>query len=68
MTISLKDYYGVNATVNQSGAEGGIVENNTTISSSYTIPVGRNGLSVGPITVADGTTVTVPNGQRWVVL
>jgi hypothetical protein len=25
-------------------------------------------MSVGPITVASGVTVTVPSGQRWVVL
>jgi hypothetical protein len=27
-----------------------------------------NGFSVGPITVASGVTVTVPAGQRWVII
>jgi hypothetical protein len=48
---------------------GGVVyENSTTISSNYTISSGKNGLSVGPITVASGVTVTVPSGKRWVIL
>jgi hypothetical protein len=25
-------------------------------------------MSVGPITIATGVTVTVPSGQRWVIL
>jgi hypothetical protein len=25
-------------------------------------------MSVGPITIANGVTVTVPSGQRWVIL
>jgi len=28
----------------------------------------KNGLSVGPVTVDAGYTVTVPAGQRWVVI
>ena len=48
---------------------GGVIhENGTTISSNYTLTTGKNGLSVGPVTVASGVSVTVPSGQRWVVL
>jgi collagen type VII alpha len=50
------------------GASGAIFENVTTIGSNYTLTSGRNGMSVGPITVASGVSVTVPSGQRWVVL
>lgn len=52
------------------GAQAGgvIFENSLTISSNYTLTSGKNGLSVGPITIGSGVTVTVPSGQRWVVL
>lgn len=46
----------------------GLTENNTLISSNYTITTDANAMSVGPITVASGVTVTVPSGSRWVVL
>ncbi len=49
-------------------AGGAIYENTTTISSNYTLTTSTNGMSVGPITVASGVAVTVPSGQRWVVL
>lgn len=35
---------------------------NTTVASGY------NGMSAGPITVADGITVTVADGSRWTVV
>ena len=50
-------------------AAGGVIyENSTTISSNYTLTTSKNGFSVGAITIASGVTVTVPSGQRWVVL
>jgi hypothetical protein len=49
-------------------ASNGILLNNTTVSTSYTIASGNNGFSVGPITVASGIAVTVSSGQRWLVL
>lgn len=56
------------ATASGAVADGVIYENGTTISSSYTFTTGKNGMSVGPITIASGATVTIPSGQRWVVL
>lgn len=52
------------------GAQAGgvIFENALTISANYTLTTSKNGLSVGPITIGSGVTVTVPSGQRWVVL
>ena len=38
------------------------------VTSDYTITSGKNGFSVGPMTIASGVTVTVPSGQRWVIL
>jgi hypothetical protein len=49
-------------------ASNGLVLNNTTVSASYTVATGNNAMSVGPITVASGQSVTVSSGQRWVVL
>jgi len=47
---------------------GAIYENADDIAANYTITSGKNAMSVGPITIASGVTVTVPSGQRWVIL
>ena len=52
----------------QFNASNGLILNSTTVSTSYTIPAGSNATSVGPITVNSGVSVTVPSGQRWVVI
>jgi hypothetical protein len=49
-------------------AGGAIITNKDVASVNYTIPAGTNGLSVGPVSVASGVTITVTSGQRWVVL
>lgn len=49
-------------------ASNGIITHNKTISASYTFPTGHNGIAVGPVTISGGVTVTVPTGQRWMVL
>lgn len=38
-----------------------------TIDTNFTIPSTKNALSVGPITIADGVTVTIEDGASWVV-
>ena len=48
-------------------ANGCIYENNVDITGSYTLTTGKNGFSVGPITIASGATVSVPSGQRWLI-
>ena len=52
----------------QIGATNGMFVNNSIIGTNYTVPTGYNAMSVSPVTVASGITVTVPTGQRWVVL
>ena len=49
-------------------ANGVIYENNVTITASYTLTTNKIGFSVGPITINSGAVVTIPSGQRWVVL
>jgi len=72
---TLNDYEGYNGTewvIIGSGAgavAGGVIyENETAIDTSYTISTGKNGFSVGPITVNSGVSITIPSGQRWVIL
>jgi len=49
-------------------ANGVIYENNLTITANYTLSTNKNGFSVGPITISGGVTVTIPSGQRWLVM
>ena len=44
------------------------VENGVTVTANYTLSTNKNAMSVGPITINSGVTVTVPSGQRWVIL
>jgi hypothetical protein len=55
-------------TASQHVASNGLMVNNATIATSYTIATGYNASSVGPITLSSGVSVTVPSGSRWVVL
>ena len=52
----------------QTIASNGLQLNANTNTASYTIATGNNAMSVGPFTVAGGTSITVPAGSRWVVL
>jgi hypothetical protein len=49
-------------------ASNGLVVNNLTIATSYSIPSGYAASSVGPVVLSSGVTITVPSGSRWVVL
>tara|TARA_B100000965_G_C19449808_1_gene694709 strand:+ start:419 stop:805 length:387 start_codon:yes stop_codon:yes gene_type:complete len=43
-------------------------ENDISVASSYSISNGKNAMSAGPITLASGVTVTIPNGSVWSVV
>jgi hypothetical protein len=49
------------------GISGAIYLNAATVTQNTTIGAGFNGSSAGPMTVANGVTVTLANGTRWVV-
>jgi hypothetical protein len=49
-------------------ANGVLYENRTVISANYTLTAGRNAMTVGPITINTGVTLTVPTGARLVIL
>lgn len=47
---------------------GAVFINQTNVTQNTTIGTNQNGFSVGPVTLANGVTVTVSSGQRWVVI
>jgi hypothetical protein len=55
-------------TAPQVAASNGIFVNSATVSASYSIPSGSNAMSAGVITIANGITVTVPNGNNWIIV
>ena len=65
-------YLGLPTTTTGTGAvinaTNGIIVNSKTITASYTIPVGSNALSTGPVTAASGVTITVSAGSRYIVI
>ena len=52
----------------QLGATNGMFINNSIIGTNYTVPTGYNAMSVSPVSVASGVSVTVPASSKWVVL
>jgi hypothetical protein len=60
------DSTGLKAT--QVNAANGFIVNSMTVSANYTIATGDSAMSVGPMTIASGVSVTVSSGSRWVVI
>ena len=50
------------------GADRVFYENDSVITTSYTITSGKNAMTAGPITVLSAATVTVPDGSTWTVI
>ena len=55
------------------GAQGGGTDqtfwtNGNTINYNYTVPVGNNSGTFGPVTIASGVTVTVSSGSYWSIV
>ena len=49
-------------------AGGAIYENSNSITEDYTLTANTNGMSVSPLTISSGVTVTIPSGAAWVIL
>jgi len=49
-------------------ATNGVISNANTVTSSYSVPTGSNVITVGPWTVANGVTFTLPSGSRQVIV
>ena len=60
------DSTGLKAT--QVNATNGFIVNSMTVSANYTVATGDSAMSVGPMTIASGVSVTVSSGSRWVVI
>jgi len=50
------------------GGIGAVLLNASTVTVSGTIASGQNGLTVGPLTINSGVTLTVASGQRHVII
>lgn len=50
------------------GATEGIIVNAQTNTQSYSIPSSYNAMTAGPFTVANSTTITVPDGSVWTIV
>lgn len=55
------------------GATGGannpvFYENDQTVTVNYTITTGKNAMTAGPVTIADGVSVTIPDGSTWTIV
>jgi len=50
------------------GSDQIFVENGQTVTTNYTITVGKNAMSAGPITIDTGVTVEVPTDSTWVIV
>jgi hypothetical protein len=53
---------------NAASINGVFWENNQSVTANYTITANKNAVSAGPITVADGVTVTIPDGSEWTIV
>ena len=49
-------------------AENGLILNKTTVATNATVATGYNALSIGPVTLSSGVTITVNSGQRYIVI
>ena len=65
--ISIAGGGGGGAAVGNSGDEV-FFENDTNVTSSYTITTGKNAMSAGPITLDASVVVTIPAGSVWTVV
>ena len=64
----LETYNGSSWTAGSLVATGTITQNNQTASANYTMTANASGVSAGPIALANGVTITLPTGSRWVIL
>ena len=72
-STAYEGYDGTNWSSLGGGATGGGGDqvfnlNTMEVTTSYSLPTGKNAVSVGAITINSGVSVTIPSGQRWVIL
>lgn len=55
------------------GATGGSTDkvfflNDQVVTTDFTIPVGKNAITAGDVTIASGITVTISSGSKWSIV
>lgn len=45
-----------------------VYENSSTLRTNYVVTTGSNAISAGPISIADGVVVTIPDGSVWTIV
>lgn len=66
---NVSPYWANAATSGISGlSNNSIVALNVNLTANATINAGVNGFSVGPVNTANGVTITITSGQRWVII
>jgi len=50
------------------GSDKVFAENDAFVWSNYTIPLGRNASSAGPVSISSGVTVTISSGSTWTIV
>ncbi len=71
--LSFEGWDGVSWSGLGGGATGGGTDkvfqlNDQVVTADYTIPAGQNAMSAGPVTIADGVVVSVPDGSTWTII
>ena len=66
--VNATGFLGQTGYTGSSGGVNAVTTFPTAINSDVTIAVGENGLSVGPLTQASGTVITIAAGQRGIIL
>ena len=72
-TVQFEGYTGALWSSIGGGARGGgsdavFFENDSVVTTNYTLTTNKNAVTAGPVTVNSGVTVTVPSGSSWVVV
>jgi hypothetical protein len=50
------------------GGDAVFVENELIVTTDYTLSTNKSAMSVGPVTVNSGVSVTIPSGYTWTIL
>jgi hypothetical protein len=45
-----------------------LYENTLAVATSYTLTAGTSAMSVGPIVINSGVSITIPSGSKWAIL
>ena len=67
-TVALGGSSNIAAGATGAGGDEVFVENERVVTTNYTLSTGKSAMCVGPLTINSGVTVTVPSGERLLIL